>query len=439
MRRLVINSSPCAKHSLSVMFRLFRLSEPLTLGVFLASGTFILLFSCNSLSGNRLNAGLTTFIYIIPWLLLWPLYSLDVVVNKARRVEIILIAAIIILAIINVIFSDNPSRSYESMKPFILTGVLSLWTSMLLFTNQRARNIFAVFCCCCWGIIIPGQLILYLTRWISNENLVNIFTRNPIPTGTLVLLLAVGPMHCLFSPSVRVKIFGWLSLALGLPVLFLAGKRGVWLALGAMLLAWLVYWRNRYKYYVLAFCLAVCLIFISVRVWPEYRILDPKKETHFTILSRMELYPFALHVFKAHPLFGTGLRPYSHEKYLVDYHQRHPELKEFGELVRNLQTFDNMLVTSFVELGSLLTFAYLTLIAFILAKYYQHLKPLAKAPPEDFCRLLPLIGLAVHALTYDPLVFPPLNWLFHVQLGILAGFAGDKLLPGKNKLGHPGP
>jgi hypothetical protein len=36
--------------------------------------------------------------------------------------------------------------------------------------------------------------------------------------------------------------------------------------------------------------------------------------------------------------------------------------------------------------------------------------------------MLILLGFAIHSLSYDSLLFPPVNWVFHVQLGIMAGY-----------------
>jgi hypothetical protein len=46
-------------------------------------------------------------------------------------------------------------------------------------------------------------------------------------------------------------------------------------------------------------------------------------------------------------------------------------------------------------------------------------------PPSsslEWYRLLVLLGFAIHSLSYDSLLFPSVNWLFHVQLGLMAGY-----------------
>jgi hypothetical protein len=85
-----------------------------------------------------------------------------------------------------------------------------------------------------------------------------------------------------------------------------------------------------------------------------------------------------------------------------------------------------MFITAFVELGTLMTLAYLGLISYVIVNYWQNMRSFSPNHKAPFIPLLPLIGLAIHSLTYDSLIFPQINWLFHVQLGILAGYGKAK-------------
>ena len=95
-----------------------------------------------------------------------------------------------------------------------------------------------------------------------------------------------------------------------------------------------------------------------------------------------------------------------------------------------LQTLDNMLLTGLVELGTVMTLFYLGLVIFILVKYCRRLRSLPESSPLDWYRVLVLLGFAIHSLTYDSLLFPPVNWLFHVQVGIMAGYHASETAPG---------
>lgn len=216
-------------------------------------------------------------------------------------------------------------------------------------------------------------------------------------------------------------IIAWVLTGLGFSLILLTEKRGTFLAIIAMGLAWLLLKRTRLSLVLAAFLIFIALI-VPFKNLNSYKSLDQNIPSHFNILYRLEMYPFALHVYLKHPVFGIGLRPYTHENYLSDY-QDHLHLKLFSQTVKELQTFDNMLLTSFVELGTLMTLAYLSLITLIIVKYCRKLRPVAQSSPVDLYRLLVLVGFAVHSMTYDSLLFPSVNWLFHVQIGILAGFS----------------
>ena len=179
---------------------------------------------------------------------------------------------------------------------------------------------------------------------------------------------------------------------------------------------------------------------------PDAIIIRPLRKESILIksdsdlnLSRCPSAKYQIHIYLKHPVFGIGLRPYTHGSYLKDYHN-HQNLRLFSQTVKDLQTFDNMLLTSFVELGTLMTLAYLALIALIIIKYCRKLQLGGQAPLVDLYRLAVLIGWAVHSMTYDSLVFPSINWLFHVQLGILAAYspATGSPSPDHLKLGTSG-
>jgi hypothetical protein len=112
----------------------------------------------------------------------------------------------------------------------------------------------------------------------------------------------------------------------------------------------------------------------------------------------------------------------THAKYLKGYQQLNQNLTDFPQSVAKLQTFDNLVLTGFVELGSLMTLSYLGLVLFIVARYIRALRSSPATGVTDWYRLLVLFGLAIHSMSYDSLLFPPINWLFHVQLGIMAGY-----------------
>ena len=407
----------------------FWASPQLALWFLLASGVYVVLLSPAVFMIMRLSDWVKILIYLSPWIMLWPAYSWGVVNNRACRWEILLIGAILVLGTVNVIFSDNVHNSYEAMKFFLVSGVMSLWTYMFLLADKDRRRLFDWFCCGCLAVyaIIDSNTYLFsgapfLIAGTPILDLRNSFTFHSTPVGTLVILLAAGPLSLLGAKSSKERLVGWLVLALGVFLILLTNKRGTFLAVAAMGLVWLAYRLPRWGYLLAAAFLAVVLVF-TYRGLTASKSLPPDHPSRVSKLHRLELYSYARHVFVQHPLMGIGLRPQTHEKYLADYQLHHPEATNFASRVKSLQTFDNLLVTALVELGTLMTLVYLGLILLIIGKFWRQVRPFQESRGRDFIRLLPLIGLAVHSLIYDTLLFPQINWLFNVQLGLLAGYS----------------
>jgi hypothetical protein len=346
------------------------------------------------------------------------------ITDKRLRPEIILLMTLVCLGVLNVIHSDDPSRSYWPMRIFLLSGVVPLWTSMFLLTHQRGRRFFDWLCCGCLAVVASVEIVMTLAKCsgkLAACGSFSLFTLHTIPLGTTLLLLSTGPLQFWASDSQKLKLLGGGLLSLGFVDILMTEKRGTFLAVSAMALAGALYRRGRLRYLLLAGLLVLGLL-IPFKGITAYRALDPEIQSHFNILYRVEMYAFAWHIFQKHPLLGIGLRSFTQEKYLPDYHQ-HTSVKNLGTWVQLLRTFDNMLLTAFVELGTLMTLAYLALVGYILVTYFRHVGSLAVGRGEALLRLLPLLGFAVHSLTYDSLLFPGVNWLFHAELGMLAAIS----------------
>ncbi len=398
----------------------------------MGSGAYIILLWSPNVLGEFFSRCTKNIIYIFPWLMLWLAYSWQVVANREHRLEILLIVSIIILGIVNLLLSDSPSNSLSPMRTLLLTGIFALWTSMFLLTDQRRRKGFDWFCAGALAVLILGEMIVYGVRGNYGPGVFQVVTLHLIPFGTLIILLSTGPVRLIVAKNTAAKLLGWLLVLLGGFLIFLTHKRGTWLALAAMLAVGMIYLVRRQKYLVISIFLVIALI-LPLQAKYRFARLDPNIGHYLTILHRLELYHFALHVWKTHPLMGIGLRPYTHEKYLNDYHLHNQDLHEFPQAVATLQTFDNMLLTATVELGSLMTLLYLGLIMGIVVRYCRKLWSSPEPSILGWYRVLVLLGFAIHSLSYDSLLFPSVNWLFHVQLGIMAGYhASDGA-----RLSHP--
>ena len=161
---------------------------------------------------------------------------------------------------------------------------------------------------------------------------------------------------------------------------FLTHKRGTWIALAIILAVSMLYLVRRRRYLLLSILLVIALI-LPLEAQRRFTRLDPKIAHDMTILHRLELYNFALHIWKTHPFMGIGLRSFTHEKYLPDYHLHNQDLHAFIGPVAGLQTLDNMLLTGLVEFGTVMTLFYLGLVILILAKYCRRLRSWPESSP----------------------------------------------------------
>jgi O-antigen ligase len=275
------------------------------------------------------------------------------------------------------------------------------------------------------------ELLGYFTNWFGPEPF-QIFDLSTIPFGTEIILLSLGPIHLLLAPERKKRVAGGVLAFLGMLAIFLTGKRGPILAVAAMAVVWMYYYFPRIR--IITVTAVLCIVLTFAITGPIiYKKLSPQNPRQFTILNRLELYHFGFHIWKQHPFLGIGLRSFTQQKYLANYQQRDKRMKKFPALVNQLQTFDDMYLTAFVECGTLMTLPYLILIIYIVFSYLRKLQH-SETRPEDWYQLLVLLGFFIHSITYDSLLFPPINWLFHVQLGLMAGYQSGKIV--QVKLSH---
>jgi O-antigen ligase len=394
----------------------------------LISSTFVILLWSPNVLGRHFSSKLKIIIYLSPWLILCLANSWQVVTNREHRLTIILMVSIIILGIVNIYGSNSPMKSLKAVRVFLLTGIFPLWSSMFLLTDQRRRNGFDGLCCGALAVIISVEIITRLVQGIYGPKVWQVFVLHAIPLGTLLILLSPGPMRLLVSNRVPAKLIGWLVILAGVILIYLTHKRGTWVALAAMLALAIIYLLRRRRRLILAMLLAFALI-LSFQIRRQWARLNPNIPHYVSILDRLELYNFALHVWKAHPIMGIGLRSFTLDQYLHDYQLHNKDLRNFPQAIATLHTLDNMLLTSMVELGSLITLLYLILILTIMMRYGRRLWAAPESSTLEWYRLLVLLGFAIHSLSYDSLLFPSVNWVFHVQLGLMAGYHASEKGP----------
>ena len=121
------------------------------------------------------------------------------------------------------------------------------------------------------------------------------------------------------------------------------------------------------------------------------------------------------------PLFGIGLCA-PRKQYLEDYRIHYPGIRkqQFSDMLDTNLTPENIFLTFTTDLGIPFIVLYILSLAYLLKKLFRSLQ---KAPPEPFMNplviLVPILAGLLYFQVYDGLMYPQVNWFFHVLLGMI--------------------
>jgi hypothetical protein len=62
------------------------------------------------------------------------------------------------------------------------------------------------------------------------------------------------------------------------------------------------------------------------------------------------------------------------------------------------------------------------LIIYLLRNIFRSIREKPEKRLHAVLLLTPLFGFFIHSMTFDSLIYPHLNWLFHSYLGLMANF-----------------
>lgn len=153
--------------------------------------------------------------------------------------------------------------------------------------------------------------------------------------------------------------------------------------------------------------------------------ISPKSVVPFHPLRwesyRLESYPFSWHIVKQHPLFGIGLRT-PRTQFLTDYRVGDTSFdrKSFTIDVNHIVTSENIFLTLMVGLGLPFVVLYCFALVILLLRLASSLLraiPTTLIHPVVLCVLL--VAAILHGLTTDVLLYPQINWFFHILLGLI--------------------
>lgn len=384
---------------------------------FCLSTVFMIFFSISALQTwprpwNRLSI-LVACLLPLTLVLVWKIPRL--IRDKALQKQFVFIPIIIILGILNIVFSEDRPTTFKVMALFLISGIgIFVATSYLL--NSRFRQ--TIFLWLCWGSFFA--LCVYGAMEYINKEPILLLSSNPIPAGSLLILLFVGPFLLFPSSSWWLRFLQLSSIVFGVTVIVMIGKRGPISGLLGMafLLPALLPWK---KLWIIPL---VALILVGTGYKMRNHLpasLRKNLITHASTRFRLESYPLAAHIFLKRPLFGIGLRS-SMTEYLKDYRLKFTKNPAYSKYIQEWKTLENIILCGFVEMGGLFTITYIAFIIYLLRNLFRRTRDKPGKRLQAVLFLIPLVGFFIHSMTFDSLMFPHLNWIFHSFLGLMGNF-----------------
>ena len=338
--------------------------------------------------------------------------------HKQFQKELYFALTIVILGILNIVFSEDQPTTLKVMGLFLISGIGIFAVTSCLLTTKFRKSIFLWLC---WVILLA--LCIYGTLEYINKKPILLLSYNPIPAGSLLILLFVGPFLLFSSSSWWLRFLQLSSIVFGVAVIVMIGKRGPILGLlvMAILLGILVPGRRFWIFPLIALIL----------VGTGYKMRNHLPRTlrldlisHTSTVFRLENCPFAAHIFLKKPLFGIGLHAPLAD-YLKDYHQKITNNTKYPNFIKDKKTLENIMLCGFVGTGGIFTITYIALIIYLLRNLFRFSRDKPEKRLQAVLFLIPLAGFLIHSMTFDSLIYPHLNWLFHSFLGLMANF--DKI------------
>jgi O-antigen ligase len=353
--------------------------------------------------------------------------------------EFLFIIAILILGALNIILSNNRNMSLNGMGLFLMSGIFSFISTRLLCDSPEKQSLLLGF----FAIIFIFVCLFGFYEFFKGSR-IDLFSGNPIPAGSLIILLSIGPMIQTERSQKKLEFYLWLgSLFAGITLLIWTGKKGPIVAVLFMAIFLAVFFlkilTKRFFVSLAIIMSAGCLALIG-RFNDFQKMLEGKKWI-YSIYFRLENYLYGFHIFKKNPLMGTGF-PSQITNYHQDYQIHFSEklhVDAYTQFIEKINALENMALTMLVEMGGLMSATYIMLVLFCCLRLIKAIKK----TPHRRCDLgfimAGLIGFLIHSMTYDSLRFPNLNYIFHSILGMMLGVANtySQATKSSNSLSKP--
>ena len=359
---------------------------------------------------------------------------------KTRQIpkEFIWVLLISIFGLLSCFQSENQEASLKSMGLFLASGPLVFFVAKIIFKPTKNKESYL------W---MTSLILLGLAFWGIYEHfslgIVYLFSRNPLPAGTLLILLSIGPLILLNRPNMMLAKFTLvLILFSSMFLIILMAKKSHLLGLMVFLITLIIFnFRKYYKFFMGLILLIVIALFSSdslrlknenlINLFSQLTALSSANSEvlnhklplaiYGSIPLRVENYFFGLHVIKKKPTWGLGFKA-KFDSYFTDYNIRLDKFfskENYQEYIQSQNAFENIVLTYLIEWGAIFCLIYFGGIAYIVILYFKKFKkPLIRKIDGIFVVAI-IISFSVISLTFDTLRFPNINWVYHTLLGLL--------------------
>jgi hypothetical protein len=364
--------------------------------------------------GSRVNA-FSGLLCAVPLLAALPLVFKRPI--RATAWELAVSLGLLIISLTSGWASSTPQDSTLRAMTLLTSGLGGFWCARILLQTEARQRLFAWLCTAGVAAIMALSLYDYPETGRVDYSL---YTRSH-PLIQMLLLLAVGPLSLVSRKRPAQSMLGVLALVGIYVALYLIGvddtRSAVLIPVALVgVLALLAAFGSRLV------PAALLLVLVTSAVVTHYALYTAPRGLLHCQEYRIESYPFSWHIAKKHPALGIGLRT-SRNQFVEDYevttHDYPADL--FAREVDFLVTSENVFLTLMVGLGlpfiALYGFALLVLLGRLLRLVFR--PPPEEAAFHPLVLFLPLLGSILHSLTTDALLYPQINWYFHILLGLI--------------------
>ncbi len=359
---------------------------------------------------------------ILPAIIVFFKVGPELIKNTKRPLEVKFFLIIVVLGLINICFSENQWESFKGMGLFLMSGILVFAVSYFVLNSRQAQEAFFYIYSFCFCVLLVFGAFEFFQQTRSSGEKILLLSSNPIPAGSLLILLSVGPLFKFVQAEKKgEKVFWGSCLLVGIILIILIGKKGPVLALIVMAFVGVMGFRKASLVLILLPLIIVGIGYQFKNDVPlQYKNQILKLET---VLIRMEFYHVALDVVKEKPIFGLGFNS-SLSRFIPRDYEAKIYSKQAGysfySATKGIRVFDNIFLCFLGEMGGAFTLTYMGLFAYILKNIVLNRENSAIDRVHVSLLLMVIAGFFSHSMTFDSLKYPHLNWIFHSILGLMA-------------------